>query len=147
VIIIKEWLILYYKIPSKPTSSRVYVWRKLKRLGAILFMDSNWVLPETSRTLEHFQWLVAEIIELGGEAHLWRSNAIMLDQEENVVAQFIQQTDEAYTQLLVEIQSKAIDLSELSRKYQQIKSQDYFNSNLGVKVRETLLSLRGGDSI
>jgi hypothetical protein len=47
---------------------RVYIWRKLKRLGAVLFQDAVRVLPNAARTLEQFQWLAAEIVEMGGEA-------------------------------------------------------------------------------
>jgi hypothetical protein len=59
---------LHYKIPRKPSSQRVFVWRKLKRLGAVLEHDAVWVLPATPRAREHFQWLAAEISEGGGEA-------------------------------------------------------------------------------
>ena len=30
----QEWLLLVHKIPREPTAGRVYVWRKLKQLGA-----------------------------------------------------------------------------------------------------------------
>jgi len=42
---------------------RVYIWRKLKRLGAVLFQDVVWVLPNAARILEQFQRLAAEIVE------------------------------------------------------------------------------------
>ena len=29
----QKWLMLVYRVPREPTSCRVYVWRKLKRLG------------------------------------------------------------------------------------------------------------------
>jgi len=41
------WVLLTYKIPREPTASRAYVWRKLKRLGALLMHDAVWVLPNT----------------------------------------------------------------------------------------------------
>jgi hypothetical protein len=42
------WVLLVYKVPREPTSSRAYVWRKLKRLGALLIHDAVWVLPATA---------------------------------------------------------------------------------------------------
>src|SRR5256885_9772574 len=65
------WVLLVYKIPREPTASRAQVWRKLKRLGALLLHDAVWVLPATPWTREQFQWLTVEIGELGGEAYLW----------------------------------------------------------------------------
>ena len=35
------------------------------------------------------------------------------------------------------------DLATLSRRYQQARAQDYFNSPLGQRVREALLKARG----
>jgi hypothetical protein len=142
--ILHDWLLLNYKIPPQPTSSRVYVWRKLKKLGAVLLLDSMWVLPSTVRTVEQFQWLAAEIIELGGEAHVWKSNAVLSGQEEALIQQFNQQADDAYEALWNEISQEDADLTTHSRKYQQLQQQDYFQSEIGKKVKEALLAARGG---
>ena len=45
-----KWLMLIYSVPRHPSASRLYVWRKLKRLGAIMLQDAVWVLPLTHRT-------------------------------------------------------------------------------------------------
>ena len=37
---VHSWALLHYKIPPEPTARRVFVWRKLKRLGAILLHDA-----------------------------------------------------------------------------------------------------------
>ena len=52
-----SWLLLSYKLPAHPSALRVYVWRKLKRLGAILLNDTIWVLPDTPKTAENFRAL------------------------------------------------------------------------------------------
>lgn len=140
-----DWLLLNYKIPPQPTSSRVYVWRKLKKLGAVLLLDAIWILPGTARTLEQFQWLAAEIIELGGEAHVWKSNAIISGQEEALIQQFNEQADASYEDLWNEINQEDADLTTLSRKYQQLRQQDYFQSEIGKRVKEALLAARGGN--
>ena len=75
----KLWVLLVYKIPREPTASRAQVWRKLKRLGALLLHDAVWVLPATPWTREQFQWLAVEIGELGGEAHLWESHLLLAE--------------------------------------------------------------------
>ncbi len=51
----RAWVLLVYKIPREPTASRAQVWRKLKRLGALLLHDAVWVLPATPWTREQFQ--------------------------------------------------------------------------------------------
>ena len=46
---------------SVPKQRSEHVWRKLKQLGAIALQDAVWVLPQTPRTQEQFQWLAIEI--------------------------------------------------------------------------------------
>src|SRR5512146_2464703 len=138
-----DWLLLHYNVGSKSSAQRVYIWRKLKRLGAVLLQNAIWVLPYTARTAEHFRWLVTEIQEMNGEAQLWRSNLVLGLQEDSLTQKFIAQVDEEYAQLLRQLNHKHPDLSELSRQYQQIQAKDYFGSDLGKEARARFMALRG----
>ena len=139
-----SWVLLVYKIPREPTSSRATIWRKLKRLGALLLHDAVWVLPATPWTREQFQWLAVEIGELGGEAYLWESHLLLNGQSEALEQQFQARVDAAYQEILNELEQDDADLVALSRKYQQVRAQDYFHSEVGLQVRERLMSARGG---
>ena len=139
----RNWLLLHYTLPTKPSARRVYVWRKLKRVGAILLNESVWVLPDTSRTAEQFQWLTVEIHEMEGQAYVWRSNSFFEVQDDSLVGQFIELVDVEYGKLLKEMNKRRPDMEELSRRYQQISVGDYFHSEIGKQVREKLLSRRG----
>src|SRR6266516_4776561 len=75
------WVLLVYKVPREPTSSRAYVWRKLKKLGALLLHDAVWVLPATAWTRVQLQWLAVEITELEGEALLWETRMTLRAQD------------------------------------------------------------------
>jgi hypothetical protein len=138
------WVLLTYKIPREPTASRASIWRKLKRLGALLMHDAVWVLPATPWTREQFQWLTVEIGELGGEAYLWESRLLLNGQADALVDQFQARVDTAYQEILDELGQDDADLVALSRKYQQVRTQDYFHSELGVRVRTRLMNARGG---
>lgn len=138
-----HWLLLNYKLPAQPSALRVYAWRKLKRLGAILLNDAVWVLPDTPRTAEHFQWLAAEIQEMGGNVNLWKSSIVLGFEEDELDNQFKKQVDGEYKQLLKKLGLKHRDVSKLSQEYQQVIGRDYFQSELGKQVREKLLALRG----
>jgi hypothetical protein len=137
------WLLLHYKLPNKPTALRVYVWRKLKRLGAILLHGAVWVLPENSRTTEQVQWLTAEIQEMGGSVYPWRANTIWGEDNESIKQQFTEQVDAVYSDLLKKLNKPKADLQEISRRYQRTAAQDFFHSKLGLLVREKLTSKRG----
>jgi hypothetical protein len=95
-----DWLLLHYKLPSKPSALRVYIWRKLKRMGAILLHDAIWVVPDSPRTAEQFQWLRAEVQEMGGNAYYWRATSILEEHDQTIMEKFKKQVDEVYTKLL-----------------------------------------------
>ncbi len=138
-----SWLLLSYKLPAHPSALRVYVWRRLKRLGAILLNDTIWVLPDTSRTAEHFQWLATEIQERRGTVNLWRSSLVLGLREDELIDQFKKQVDGEFKGLLKKLNTKNPDLAKLSQEYQQIIGKDYFRLDLGQQVRAKLLELRG----
>ncbi len=138
-----DWLLLHYALSAKPSARRVYIWRKLKALGAVLLQNAIWVLPDSERTAEHFRWLVTEIQEMGGEACLWRSNLVLGIQEHSLIQQFVDQVDGEYGALLKRLDRKNADLAEISRQYQQISKEDYFQSEAGRKLRERLMARRG----
>jgi hypothetical protein len=140
------WLLLHYKLPPQPSALRVYVWRKLKRLGAILLNDAVWVLPDTPRTAEQFQWLATEIQEMPGDVHLWRSTLVLGLREEAIIEQFNKQVNQEYQELLKKLDGKNPDLSGLSQEYQQIVRKDYFQSEAGKQVKDKLLEFRGGNT-
>ena len=141
-----NWLLLHYKLPTKPSALRVYVWRKLKRLGAILLHEAIWVLPDQPRTAEQVQWLTAEIQEMGGEAYSWRANTILGQDDASITRQFNEQVDTVYSDLLKKLEKPRADLQEISRQYQQTAAQDFFHSQLGLLVREKLTAKRGEKS-
>jgi hypothetical protein len=115
----------------------------MKQLGALALQDAVWVLPATSRTRERFQWLEAEIIELGGEVTLWSAEPASERQSDSIRRQFERQVDTEYREILDHLTKKAPDLAALSKRYQQAQAHDFFQSELGRKVREALLAVEG----
>jgi len=139
----RRWLLLLYKVPPEPTVNRVTVWRKLKRLGAILLHDAAWVLPPSPRTLEELQWLAADVRERGGDAMLWEASLCPGGRDDELVRQFLAHVDGAYAEILADVEQPDADLAALSKRYQQARLQDYFRSPLGERVRAALLSAGG----
>src|SRR5919197_4896870 len=73
------WLLLIYTVPAQPSRKRAFVWRELKKAGAVYLRDGVCVLPERQDTLAAFQAIAAKVEEFGGEAILIQ--AARLDQE------------------------------------------------------------------
>jgi hypothetical protein len=139
---VRSWVLLLYKVSSEPSARRVYVWRKLKRLGALLLHDAAWVLPAQPYTREQFQWLAAEIHEMEGSAMVWEAQLALDGQDEALVAQFLAQADAAYQEILTDLDQPGADLAALTRRYQQASHADYLHAPLGAQVRERLAAVR-----
>ena len=134
----QDWLLLTYKLPRHPTAKRVSVWRKLKRLGALMLYDAVWVLPATPETTEHLQWIAAEITELGGDYTLWEARVVLEEQNKMLREKFNSQVEQPYRHIAKELKKTKCDLTALARQYQQIKAQDYFHCELGKQILKTL---------
>lgn len=139
------WLLLVYRIPREPTAGRVFVWRKLKQLGAVAIQDAVWVLPKTPRTQEQFQWLAAEISELHGEAMLWQAEQLYATDVDAVRRQFAEPVEAEYREILAALKKKKErDLAALARRFQDTQARDHFASELGQQVRDKLLAADEG---
>jgi hypothetical protein len=111
----REWLLLVHVLPPKPTNVRVRVWRKLQKLGAIAIKASVYVLPANEQTAEDFDWLKQEIDSLGGEASVFRAGSVEGATDDEIVAAFNRERDEAYASLTAELDAATGALKEQTR--------------------------------
>jgi hypothetical protein len=138
------WLLLVYRIPREPTAGRVFVWRKLKALGAVALQDAVWVLPQTRQTQEQFQWLAAEITELQGEAILWQAEQLYATDPDWLRRQFLEPVEAEYRAILAALKKRKPDLAALSKRFQEAQARDHFASELGRQTRTKLLAAGRG---
>jgi len=64
------WLVLIYTVPAEPSRKRAFIWRELKKVGAVYLRDGVCVLPEGEATAAAFRAIAAKIEEFEGEATL-----------------------------------------------------------------------------
>lgn len=98
-----SWLLLVHQLPPLPSRLRVRVWRQLQKLGAVTVKNSVYVLPWSERTHEDFTWLQQEIQSGGGEAVVFRANAVAGTTDEEIIASFRRDRDAAYARLLTDL--------------------------------------------
>jgi hypothetical protein len=139
-----KWLLLIYKIPREPTAGRVYVWRKLKQLGAVSMQDAVWILPATPRTQEQFQWLATEIVEFGGEVSIFVSDLSYANDDNALRDAFEAPVRDEYESILTALKRCKPDLAALAKHYVNVKARDYFSCKLGDRVRSRLLKAQEG---
>lgn len=131
----RVWLGITYTVPAKPSRARVYIWRKLKELGAEYYHGMAMV-PQTPRLQESIKKLVARIRELGAEVSVLEIRFADPADEEKVVAQFRRQAENDFRELfldfarLYEELGGPLDGDEdqrriLRRRYGKVKSRDF----------------------
>ncbi len=75
-----RWLVLVYRIPSEPTRLRAAVWRRLKSLGAIYLQNAVAALPAGQAAERSMRRLHHDIVQMGGTATLFASDALAGEQ-------------------------------------------------------------------
>src|SRR4051794_41416976 len=81
-----EWVLLSYRLPREPSTPRISVWRKLKRLGVAQLSDGLVALPADARTREQLEWLADDVLAAGGMAGLWLARPASPGQERELAA-------------------------------------------------------------
>ena len=91
-----NWVLLSYRMPREPSTPRITIWRKLKRLGVAQLGDGLVALPGDARTREHLDWIAEEIVESGGTATVWLAQPATLAQERELAAGMAAARSEEY---------------------------------------------------
>ena len=163
-----RWLVLSYSLPSKPSSSsRVTLWRRLQRLGA-LPVTGVYVLPERPECLESFTWLAQEIRAAEGEALVMAVERFEGLGERELIGRFNEARADAYADLFSaletlerslkvgsdglgsdDLENDGLEndgpplktLDKLRRRFAELKRTDFFDSPAGKEVMAKLSEL------
>ncbi|MHB8671209.1 MAG: Chromate resistance protein ChrB [Acidimicrobiales bacterium] len=94
-----EWVLLTYRLPREPSTPRITVWRKLRRLGAAQVVDGLVALPADARTKEQLEWLADEVTDAGGEATVWAARLGSVGVERTLAARMAARVAAEYAAL------------------------------------------------
>jgi hypothetical protein len=134
------WVLLAYRLPREPSTPRIAVWRKLRKLGALQLVDGLVALPSDPATAEAFDWLADEVIEAGGEAWTWRAQPSSKQQQAALRERLSAAVVEEYRALIVAAKDAAADpsnraLGRLRRELRAIEARDRFGAPERDKAR------------
>jgi hypothetical protein len=123
-----EWVLLAYRLPREPSTPRIALWRRLRRLGAVQPVDNLVALPLDDRTKEQFEWLAGEVEDAGGEATVWVGRLTSKAQERDLVARMTEAVAADYRLVLeaAEAASGLRTLNRLRRSLRDIRARDFF---------------------
>jgi hypothetical protein len=145
-----QWLLLIHQLPAKPAYARVKLWRRLQAIGAVAVKNAVYALPASESTQEDFDWLLKEILEVGGEGLLCEARLIDGLSDHEVQDRFNAARAADYAELAGDIRAQTAAFAEGTapgdqaaqvRRWQtraaQIGAIDFF----GAEGRETVVAL------
>ena len=129
-----EWVLLSYRLPREPSTVRVAVWRKLKRLGVVQVLDGLVALPADARTQEQLEWVADEVLSASGEANIWLARPGSRAQERAFATQIADAVAADYAAVIADARGalglddvmRGRTFARLRRELQRIRQRDFF---------------------
>lgn len=145
-----RFVLVIYRMPTKPTAGRVAVWRQLKKMGAVYLQQSVCVFPDTNVTRRELQPILERIQQSRGEYHLLSLRALPPSEQDKLVAQFRSQTSRQYEEIIEncevnfqkeiefetfrrnftyeEAEEERIEFDKICMWFDQVAARDWFNA-------------------
>ena len=130
------WLLLIYRVPSKPSKARVAVWRDLKRLGGLYVQQAVCVLPDRDGVRASIDKVRKRIEELEGSSIFVTLTDVDDDTRTQFVTGFREQSEKEYAEIVEECETKFFKEIEFER------FRDNYTFEEAEEIRQDLEKLR-----
>lgn len=155
---ITRFVLIVYRMPAKPTSARVAVWRRLKKAGAVYLQQSVCVFPDTPPMRRELQPILAKIDASSGSFHLLPLRSLSASEQEKLVEQFQAQSSKQFQEIIEnceinfqkeiefesfrgnftyeEAEEIRIEFEKIVRWYAAVEERDWFGASNAQEARE-----------
>jgi hypothetical protein len=145
----RDWVLLAYRLPREPSTPRITVWRKLRRVGAAQIVDGLVALPATARTREQLSWVANDVLDANGEASVWVARLDTARFERALVARMAAEIAAEYQQLVTAAEDAAVEpdatrrraLARLRRELRRVEERDHFGVAEGARANRAVARL------
>jgi hypothetical protein len=142
-----SWLVLLAQLPSKPSSARVALWRRMRAAGATAVVNGAWMLPHTTAHEDFFEQSREGIIRRGGTGFVLRVSGSSRESNGSIVRLFQSDRSREYDEFaercaallneinresanekytFAEMEESEQDLKKLARWLAKIQARDFF---------------------
>ncbi len=160
-----DWLLFTYWLPAKPSRKRVFIWRRLKKLGALSMEGAGWLLPKAEPFATKIKEILNSVEEMEGTASLYSVTDFNETQEQRAIARFKQEREREYTELIKEchkalrhierereqqefnfeeVQELEGDLGKINRWLSEVKERDFWQVTAREKVEKLISEVETG---
>jgi hypothetical protein len=155
------WLLLIYTVPAKPTRKRAFIWREVKKIGAVYLHDGVCALPQRPETLAAVEAIASRVREFEGETTVVTGARFDADRSQAVIAAFQSARSDEYAEVMreaerllehiaretahrdftfAELEELEQDLAKLKRWRDQVQARDYFPDASTTESTEQVLA-------
>jgi hypothetical protein len=142
-----SWLVLLAQLPSKPSSARVAMWRRMRAAGATPVVNGAWMLPHTTAHEDFFEQSREGVVGRGGTGFVLRVSGSSPESDESIVRLFQSDRSREYDEFaercaaflseisresaaekytFAEMEESEQDLKKLARWLPKIQARDFF---------------------
>ncbi len=154
------WLVLVYRVPSEPSSTRVAIWRDLKRVGAHYLQQCVCVVPRRPDLRSAIETIREKIGRLGGSSNLFEVPWLAPEDEATLIGGFRDLVAKQYAEIVEECETKFVkeiefetfrenytfaeaeeieqDLEKIRRWYARVQERDWFDAPGKTDVEERI---------
>jgi len=146
------WLLLLSQLPSRPSSARVALWRRMRGAGATPVVNGAWVLPGAKPHAEFFERSREISVEQGGIGFVLNFSASSEQTSDEIVRLFQADRAKEYDEFaercaallkeigresdaekftFAEMEESEQDLEKLARWLAKIQARDFFPDERG----------------
>lgn len=147
----RRWLLLIYTVPTTPSRTRAYVWREIRREGALLLRDGVAALPD-QRAARTWAVEVSKRITAGGGTATTATATFEATTERRLVAAFQKEREREYAEIgsacagllehiarerehaqftFEELEELEADLGKIRRWFADVRKRDRFQAPAG----------------
>ena len=154
-----DWLLFLYQLPAKPSTQRVFVWRRLKACGALYLQHSACLVPNREDLRQALAELTGGIESRRGEAVVLAIRLTDAKERGEIISRFQAQSDEDYREFLgkcrdfhqeldherrakhfsfAELEENEVEMTKLRGWLPKIVDRDFFGASLAGGARQAL---------
>jgi len=140
---------LAYRLPRTPSTPRITLWRKLRRLGVAQIAEGVVALPATPDAREQLEWLADDVVQAGGGATIWLAKPATAAEHRRLAAAMTERIDEEYRAITAEAQARGgrsaterrRTLARLRRELRRVGARQYFPTDQAQLARDAVEAL------